>query len=139
MKHFINKESAHRFNSLNDYLFYKVMGEKGDEPQLTSFLNAVLSRSGRKPILSLEILEKKTFVRDLIQGKSCVLDVRAALSDKTKVNIEVQIGNEYNIDRRSLFYWSKLYTEGFKKGRNYRELPDVTRQTHEYIPERVSF
>jgi len=84
VKHFSNKESAHRFNPLNDYLFYKVMGEKGDEPQLTSFLNAVLSRSGRKPILSLEILEKKTFVKDLIQGKSCVLDVQAALSDKTK-------------------------------------------------------
>jgi hypothetical protein len=35
-----------RFNPLNDYLFYKVMGEKGSETQLLGFLNAVLGRTG---------------------------------------------------------------------------------------------
>jgi len=35
-----------RLNPLNDYLFQKYMGEKGDEEQLLSFLNAVLSRTG---------------------------------------------------------------------------------------------
>jgi len=120
-----NSKHLRKFDPLNDFLFFKVMGEKGSEPQLTGFLNAVLSRSGRNTILSLEILEKKTFVQEIFQGKSCTLDVRAVLSDKTKVNIEVQLGNEYNMDRRSLFYWSKLYTEGFEEGRNYRELPDV--------------
>jgi hypothetical protein len=33
-----------RYNLLNDYLFLKVMGEKGDEVQLLAFLNAVLKR-----------------------------------------------------------------------------------------------
>jgi hypothetical protein len=33
-----------RRNPLNDYLFLKVMGEKGDEVQLLAFLNAVLKR-----------------------------------------------------------------------------------------------
>jgi len=31
-----------RLNPLNDFLFFKIMGEKGDEIQLLSFLNAVL-------------------------------------------------------------------------------------------------
>ncbi|MDR2069380.1 MAG: hypothetical protein LBP71_05875 [Spirochaetaceae bacterium] len=31
-----------RLNLLNDYLFVKVMGKKGDEEQLLGFLNAVL-------------------------------------------------------------------------------------------------
>jgi hypothetical protein len=35
-----------RLNNLNDYLFFKVMGEKGDEEQLRGFLNAVLRRTG---------------------------------------------------------------------------------------------
>jgi hypothetical protein len=35
-----------RLDPLNDYLFFKVMGEKGDETQLLGFLNAVLDRTG---------------------------------------------------------------------------------------------
>ncbi|MCL2191411.1 MAG: Rpn family recombination-promoting nuclease/putative transposase, partial [Treponema sp.] len=75
-----------RLNPLNDFLFYKTMGEKGDEPQLTGFLNAVLVPSGRKLIETVEILDKKIYVKDLLLGKSCSLDVRAVLSDGTRVN-----------------------------------------------------
>jgi len=61
----------------------------------------------------------------MLEGKSCTLDVRAVLSDGTKVNIEVQLRNKYNMDRRSLFYWSKLYSEDMKGGKDYKELPDT--------------
>jgi len=114
-----------RFNPLNDFLFYKTMGEKGDEPQLAGFLNAVLVPSGRKPIETLEIIEKKPFIKEMLEGKSCILDVRAILSDETKVNIEVQLRDKRNMDRRSLFYWSKLYAGDMKEGQDYRELPDT--------------
>ncbi|MCL2191957.1 MAG: Rpn family recombination-promoting nuclease/putative transposase [Treponema sp.] len=118
-------EPSRRLNPLNDFLFYKTMGEKGSEPQLIGFLNAVLAPSGRKPIRSLKIIEKKTFIKDLLKGKSCTLDVTAILTDKTRVNIEVQIEDKKNMDRRSLFYWSKLYAEVLKQGKDYRELPDA--------------
>jgi len=118
-------EPSRRLNPLNDFLFYKTMGEKGSEPQLIGFLNAVLAPSGRKPIESLEIIEKKAFVKDLLNGKSCTLDVTAILTDKTRVNIEVQIEDKKNMDRRSLFYWSKLYAEVLKQGKDYAELPDA--------------
>jgi len=111
--------------ALNDFLFYKTMGEEGDEPQLIGFLNAVLAPSGRKPISTLKIIEKKPFVKEMLGGKSCTLDVRAVLSDGTRLNIEVQIRDKQNMDRRSLFYWSRLYAEGFKKGRDYGGLPDT--------------
>ena len=122
-------ESSPRLNPLNDYLFYKVMGEKGDEEQLLGFLNAVLisdtERSGKKPIESVEIIENKSLMADTINGKSCVLDVIAVLADGTMVNIEVQLRNEHNIDRRSMFYWSRVYSKGIKKGQDYQELPNV--------------
>jgi len=118
-------ESSRRLNPLNDYLFYKIMGEKGDEEQLLGFLNAVLGHSGKEPIKSVEILENKSFVANVKNGKSCVLDVRAILADSTMVNIEVQLRNEHNMDRRSLFYWSMMYSEGIKRGENYRKLPNV--------------
>jgi predicted transposase/invertase (TIGR01784 family) len=120
-----NQEPSPRLNPLNDYLFFKVMGEKGDEPQLLGFLNAVLGRSGKELIESVEIMENTSFEKDVIDGKSCILDVLAVLQDGTKVNIEVQLSNERNMERRSLFYWSKVYYQSLNEGQNYRELPNV--------------
>ena len=99
------------------------MGEKGSEIQLLGFLNAVLGKTGDDRIASVEILEDRTFTADLIGDKTSVLDVRAILLDGTKVNVEVQLRNLGNMDRRSLFYWSKEYTKSLKSGQDYNELP----------------
>ena len=93
MEQIISNQPTERFNPLNDFLFFKVMGEKGDEVQLLGFLNAVLGRSGKKPIKDLEIQENNFIAADIINGKSCILDVRAILEDGIKVNIEVQLRN----------------------------------------------
>jgi len=120
-----NNTFTERLNPLNDFLFFKVMGEKGNEVQLLGFLNAVLGRTGKKSIESVEILENQTFVKDIINGKSCILDVLAVLTDGTKVNIEIQLSNQGNMERRSLYYWSKIYSESLDRGNDYRELPNV--------------
>jgi len=114
-----------RFNPLNDFLFFKVMGEKGNEVQLLGFLNAVLQHSGKKTIETIEILENQSYTKDIANGKSCVLDVLAILTDGTKVNIEIQLSNQGNMERRSLYYWSKIYSESLNEGHDYRELPNV--------------
>jgi hypothetical protein len=36
-------KTTERMDPLNDFLFLKFMGEKGDEDQLLAFLNAVVS------------------------------------------------------------------------------------------------
>ena len=125
MKTLFDKEPSPRFNPLDDYLFMKVMGQKGDEIQLLGFLNAVLRRSGKDQLNSVEILENKALPKDTTTGKSCVLDVLAVLEDGTRVNIEVQLRNEYNMDRRSLFYLGKVFTLSLPRGQDYGELPNV--------------
>ena len=125
METFVERTPARRFNPLDDFLFHKIMGEKGDEVQLLGFLNAVLGRSGDKQIASVTILENKTFTPETMGGKSSILDVRAELGDGSRVNIEVQLRNEGNMDKRSLFYWGKEFTECLKRGHHYHELPDV--------------
>jgi len=114
-----------RYNPLNDFLFYKIMGEKGDEVQLLGFLNAVLGKTGTDRFTSVEIIENKSFTPKVIGDKTSILDVRAVLQGKAKVNIEVQVRNRRNMDRRSLFYWSREYAESLKAGQDYRKLPDV--------------
>jgi predicted transposase/invertase (TIGR01784 family) len=114
-----------KFDPLNDYLFYKVMGEKGDEVQLLGFLNAVLGKSGDDKFTSVEILENKTFTPKVIGDKSSILDVRAVLHGDTKINVEVQLRDQNNIDKRSLFYWSRDFSSSLQAGQDYGELPDV--------------
>jgi predicted transposase/invertase (TIGR01784 family) len=114
-----------RLNPLNDYLFFKVMGEKGDEVQLLAFLNAVLSPTLGKRFVSVEILENKTFVPDIMGGKMSILDLRAVLEDGTRVNVEVQLKNQGDMDRRTLFYWSREYGSQLEAGQGYQELPNV--------------
>jgi predicted transposase/invertase (TIGR01784 family) len=126
MKRSKNKPPQLRqFNPLNDYFFYKIMGEKGSEIQLLSFLNAVLGRKGYDRFTSVEILEDKTFTPELLGDKSVTFDVRAILQSKTRVNVEVQISNQHNMNKRSLFYWSREYMKSLKAGGDYQDLPDV--------------
>ncbi|MDR2619328.1 MAG: Rpn family recombination-promoting nuclease/putative transposase, partial [Treponema sp.] len=93
---------TNRLKVLNDFAFQKVMGEKGDERQLLAFLNAVLERTGKGNLQSVEILENKDLPAEIAGGKTGKLDVLGKLPDRSMVNIEVQIKNQYNIEKRSL-------------------------------------
>jgi predicted transposase/invertase (TIGR01784 family) len=113
-----------RLDPLNDYLFMKCMSEEGDEEQLIAFLNAVLHRKGRSKIMSITILERMISA-DIVGGKFSVLDTLAKMNDGSTVNIEVQLHNVSNLDRRSLFYWSRKYVKGIKFGEDYDKQPNV--------------
>jgi predicted transposase/invertase (TIGR01784 family) len=114
-----------RPNPLNDYLFMKYMGEKGDEEQLLAFLNAVLQKTGKGRIASVKIEENRALTAEIIGDKSSILDLRAVMADGVRVNIEVQLRNLGNMDRRSLFYWALEYIRGIEAGQDYGELPKV--------------
>jgi predicted transposase/invertase (TIGR01784 family) len=114
-----------RLKILNDFAFQKAFGEKGDEPQLLALLNAVLERTGKGNLESVEIIEAKDLPAELAGGKSGKLDVLGKLRDGTKVNVEVQIKNRYNLEKRSLYYWSRKYGGDFKSGEDYRDLMPV--------------
>ncbi|GHT71540.1 transposase [Spirochaetia bacterium] len=85
----------------------------------------MLKRTGQNRLVSVEILENKTFTAEVVGDKSSILDIRAVLEDWSRVNIEVQLRNLGNMDRRSLFYWSREYTRSLDAGKDYLELPNV--------------
>jgi len=90
-----------------------------------AFLNAVLKRGGPERLASVAVSENRMLPADVIGGKSSILDVRAELQDGTLVNIELQLKNEGNMDKRSLFYWSRVYAKGIGEGEDYMLLPKV--------------
>jgi hypothetical protein len=75
-----------RLRILNDLAFQKALGEKGDEPQLLVFLNAVLEQTGKNNLQSVEILEAKDLTAEIIGGKAAKLNVLARLDTDAKVN-----------------------------------------------------
>lgn len=61
--------------------------------------------------------------KDLYDSKLGILDIKATLDNNIVCNIEMQMTNKGNIEKRLLYYWSKLYTQQIKQGKDYEELP----------------
>ena len=114
-----------RLNPLNDYLFLKIMGEEGDEEQCLAFLNAVLGSKRKNPVNLIKILENKTFTADVVGEKSSILDVRAETDTGEKINIEVQLKDLRNMEKRTLLHWGREFTKGISAGDDYKDLPKV--------------
>jgi predicted transposase/invertase (TIGR01784 family) len=114
-----------RFNPLNDYLFLKVMGEKGDEEQCLAFLNAVLADSRQKPITLVTILENRIITPEILGNKTSILDLHAVDENGAKYEIEVQLKDLHNMEKRSLYYWAQEYSGAISAGVDYEALPRV--------------
>ena len=101
-----------------DRVFKLIFAAEGNEGLLKDFLESILEIK----IDSLEV----GYIQELIganhDDKKVVLDVRAKLSDGTKVNIEVQNTALGYSDKRSLMYWSRLYSDGIQMGKKYKDL-----------------
>jgi len=114
-----------RLNPLNDYLFLKLMGEEGSEIQCLAFLNAVLGSKSKKPVNLIKILENRAVTADVIGEKASILDVRVETDTGEKINIEVQLKDLHNMEKRTLFYWGREFTKGISEGDDYILLPKV--------------
>ena len=117
--------SMERLNPLNDYLFLKLMGEEGNEVQCLSFLNAVLGSKSDKPVNLIKIIENRTFSAEVVGEKTSILDVRVETDKGERINIEVQLKDLHNMEKRTLFYWGQEFMRGISKGGDYVDLPKV--------------
>lgn len=102
-----------------DFVFKKIFGSEKHPRILISFLNAVI-----KPIDKITNVElKETDInKENIEDKFSRLDVKAVTSTGEHINIEIQLKNEFNMIKRSLYYWSRLYSEQLKEGEDYNNL-----------------
>ena len=110
---------------LNDFIFKKIFGEKGNEDILIAFTNAVLKRTKKEQIVEVEIIDNKQLTKELILDKTGIIDVRAKTSKGENIDIEVQLTDQGNMDKRTLFYWGKMYLENIKQGQDYTSLEKV--------------
>ncbi|WP_341465364.1 Rpn family recombination-promoting nuclease/putative transposase [Clostridium grantii] len=71
------------------------------------------------------MIDNKELTRELINDKTSILDVRAKTEDGTQIDIEVQLTNQHNMDKRTLFYWGRLFNQTISKGEDYQNLSKV--------------
>ena len=102
-----------------DFVFKRIFGSEKHPNILISFLNAVINPI--EPIVSVD-LKDTDINKESQKDKFSRLDIKAITSNGEHVNIEIQLKNEYNIVKRSLYYWSKLYTSQLNEGENYNAL-----------------
>ena len=101
-----------------DFIFKQIFGSEENKEILVSFLNAVLKSTNDNIITEVSI--KNTDVeKEYLTDKFSRLDVLATTNRKETINIEIQLKNEQNMIKRSLYYWSKLYTKPLSKGEDY--------------------
>ena len=102
-----------------DFVFKNLFGSSKHPNILISFLNSVLK--SKKPIVQVE-MKNTDIEKHFVEDKFSRLDVKAKTSNNEIINIEIQMKNEYNMIKRSLYYWSKLYEEQLLEGEDYSQL-----------------
>ena len=95
-----------------------MFGYTGNEEITKGLLNAIL----KEKVTDVSLNCNTILERDLYDDKLGILDIRAKVNNVVDINVEMQLVDEKNIEKRIIFYLSKMYTQNLKKSHNYSEL-----------------
>ena len=108
------------FDPKVDYIFKNIFGNENHPKILISFLNACIKP--KSPITSVKI-KNTELTKEYIEESFSRLDVLATTQDGEIVNIEIQRADEKNMVKRSLYYWSKIFSSAYQGKGRYSSLP----------------
>lgn len=102
-----------------DIAFKKIFGVEENKDLLISLVNSIVSKEDQvTDITLLNPYNAKNFKKD----KLSILDIKAKGQGGKRFNIEIQISDEADYDKRALYYWAKLYTEQLQVAEDYSSL-----------------
>lgn len=102
-----------------DIAFKKIFGVEENKDLLISLINAVVSEADQvSDVTLLNPYNPKNYRDDKIS----ILDIKALGQNGKRFNVEIQITDEADYDKRALYYWGKLYTEQLKNSEGYSQL-----------------
>ncbi len=103
-------------NPAVDLAFKKIFGVEENKDLLIALINSIVSQEDQ--VASVTILNPYN-PQNFRNDKLSILDIKAEGETGKKFNIEIQISDEADYDKRALYYWAKLYTEQLQSGRDY--------------------
>lgn len=105
----------------NDFLFKRIFGSEENRDVLLAFLNKTFIEADRPPLTEIILLNPYT-EKDAPRDKQSILDIRGKTTEGELINVEMQLFNKYDTEKRTLFYWSKLYSGQLQEGQSYKVL-----------------
>ncbi|MDQ6962668.1 MAG: Rpn family recombination-promoting nuclease/putative transposase [Mariprofundaceae bacterium] len=102
-----------------DFAFKKLFGSEENKDLLISLINAIVTEVDQ--VVDLE-LRNPYNVADYLADKMSILDIKACDAKGRWFNVEMQIGQDLDFDKRAMYYWSKLVTDQLSEGMMFREL-----------------
>lgn len=111
----------------NDFVFKLLFGSKNKHSKelLTHFLNDFFQVPEGQSLSNI-YLQNPHFKKQHLSDKASILDIKAQIPGTGVINIEMQLENQYNMDKRSLFYCAKMIAEQLDEGDNYKKLRKTT-------------
>ena len=102
-----------------DLAFKKIFGVEENKDLLISLINSIVGAEDQvSEVTLLNPYNPKNFKTD----KLSILNIKATNQDGKRFNIEIQISDEADYDKRALYYWAKIYTEQLKVAEDYSKL-----------------
>lgn len=102
-----------------DVIFKRVFGNENNKDILAAFLSAMLEIP-RDSIETIYI-NNVELAPEFLGRKFSRLDLRLEVDGRT-VNVEMQVNSEDDFRERTLYYWSKIFSEDLKAGQEYGDL-----------------
>lgn len=125
-----------RMNPIVDFVFKRIFGTEENKDLLLSFLNATLKPTEEKQLKEILLVDPHINA-DQVGDKASILDVRAKTKTGEQFIIEIQLHNKYDMEKRSLYYWAKMYEGQLAEGEPYRNLKKtitISIIDFEYLP-----
>ena len=108
-----------KINPRVDFAFKKLFGSEENKDLLISLINSIVSEEEQV----VEVTLKNPYnLADYRAGKISILDIKARSENNRWFNVEMQISEDYNFDKRAIYYWAKLVTEQLSEGMMFKEL-----------------
>jgi predicted transposase/invertase (TIGR01784 family) len=102
-----------------DIAFKKIFGVEENKDLLISLINSIVSEEDQvSEVTLLNPYNLQSFRED----KLSILDIKAKGCKGQWFNIEIQITDEADYDKRALYYWAKVYTDQLRVGQDYSKL-----------------
>ena len=101
-----------------DYVFKRIFGHVGNEDITEEFISSII----RRKVSDVKLDNNPILEKDMLDDKMGILDIKAKIDNEINCDIEMQIVDRGNIEKRILYYWSKMYNGSIKSGKDYNEL-----------------
>ena len=112
-----NQEIPEYMYPQNDFIFKRLFGYEGNEEITKDLVSSIIG----KPIKTLEF-KNPYLLRETKDDKEEILDIKACLDNNIQCDIEIQVGNNHDVEKRILDSWSKMYRQSIGKSKKYENM-----------------